>query len=258
MGIHRMRQRKSRVSPLLSRLACGQCPATVVFDSRNKPNLVYMTTDSHIMTMADTTQSNALRPATARGEATRQRILQAAEQEFGRESFFRASISEITRRAGIAQGTFYIYFKTKEDVLRELVRHMGRELRRTLTAAIDPGISRLEAERQGLAAFMRFVAEHENLYRVVQQAQFVDEEIYKAYYQDFARGYLDALQQAADSGEIRAGNLEVWVWILMGLSHFLGLRYGLWDSNGLDEAELDAAMEFIHNGMGTGPNRGGK
>lgn len=200
--------------------------------------------------MDDQHQTHARRPATARGEATRQKILRAAEQEFGREGFFRASISDITRRAGIAQGTFYIYFDTKEDVLRELVRHMGRELRHTLTRAIEPGVSRLVAERQGLAAFMRFVAEHDNLYRVVQQAQFVDVEAYKAYYYDFARGYTRALEQSADNGEIRAGKVEVWAWILMGLSHFLGLRYELWDSNGLGETELDAAMDFIHHGMG--------
>lgn len=199
--------------------------------------------------MASTTEPPVQRPATARGEATRQKILRAAEQEFGNESFFRASISGITRRAGIAQGTFYIYFQSKEDVLRELVRHMGRELRRMLTRSIDPGLPRLEAERQGLAAFMRFVAEHENLYRVVQQSLFVDEEVYKGYYYDFARGYVSALEKSVDSGEIRSGKLEVWAWILMGLGHFLGLRYGLWDKGGLSESDLDAAMDFIRNGI---------
>lgn len=126
------------------------------------------------------TKPDSPRPTTARGEATRQKILQAAEHEFGQQSFFRASVSDITHRAGIAQGTFYIYFETKQDVFRELVRHMGREVRRMLTHAVEPGVPRLVAKRQGLAAFMRFVAEHENLYRVVQQAQFVDEDVYKA------------------------------------------------------------------------------
>src|SRR5699024_1582683 len=110
--------------------------------------------------MPPSTKPDPQRPATARGEATRQKILRAAEQEFGRQSFFRASVSDITHRAGIAQGTFYIYFDTKQDVFRELVRHMGREVRRMLTHAVEPGVPRLVAERQGLAAFMRFVAEH--------------------------------------------------------------------------------------------------
>lgn len=189
------------------------------------------------------------RPVTARGEATRRKILLAAEYEFGKHGFFRASISGITQRAGVAQGTFYIYFSSKEDIIGELVRHMGRELRRMLSHSIEPGLPRLQAERQGLSAFMRFVSEHENLYRVVQEALFVDEAIYKGYYEDFAQGYISALEKSVGNGEIREGRLEVWAWILMGLGHFLGLRYGLWSKHGLTEADLDAAMDFIRNGI---------
>lgn len=196
-----------------------------------------------------TAESTLQRPITARGEATRQKILDAAEYEFGQTGFFRASISGITRGAGVAQGTFYLYFQNKEDVLRELVRHMGRELRRMLTHSISSDLPRLEAERAGLKAFMRFVSERENLYRVVQESLFVDEQIYKDYYYDFARGYMSALEKSVVRDEIRSGNLEVWVWILMGLGHFMGLRYGLWADKALGEAELDAAMDFIRNGI---------
>ena len=133
-----------------------------------------------LVTFAMTSSDGAsLKPITARGEATRQKILSAAEEAFGRSGFFRASISDITRGAGVAQGTFYLYFQNKEDVLGELVRHMGRELRRMLTHSIPTGLTRLDAEREGIAAFMRFVSERQNLYRVVQESLFVDEEIYR-------------------------------------------------------------------------------
>ena len=99
-------------------------------------------------------EKSSLKPTTARGEATRQKLLSAAEEAFGNTGFFRASISDITRGAGVAQGTFYLYFKNKEDVLAELVRHMGRELRRMLAHSIPPGLSRLDAEREGMAAFI--------------------------------------------------------------------------------------------------------
>ena len=193
--------------------------------------------------------SASLKPMTARGEATRQRILGAAEEAFGKSGFFRASISDITRGAGVAQGTFYLYFQNKEEVLGELVRHMGRELRRMLTHSIPQDLSRLEAEREGIAAFMRFVSQRQNLYRVVQESLFVDEQIYRDYYMDFARGYISALEKSVEKSEIRHGNLEVWVWMLMGVGHFLGLRYGLWAENGLGDAELDAVMDFIRNGI---------
>ena len=62
------------------------------------------------------------------------KLLEAAETEFGERGFAKASVSSITRRAGVGQGTFYLYFPGKEAVLIELVRHMGRELRRALSA----------------------------------------------------------------------------------------------------------------------------
>src|SRR5947209_14359018 len=67
-----------------------------------------------------------LAPATARGEATRRRILDAAEAVFGEFGYYEASISESTRRAGIAQGTFYIYFHTKHEIFADVVETMGK------------------------------------------------------------------------------------------------------------------------------------
>jgi hypothetical protein len=54
-------------------------------------------------------------PVTVRGEQTRRRLLEAAEEVFGELGFRRASIAEIVRRAGVAQGTFYLYFDSKEE-----------------------------------------------------------------------------------------------------------------------------------------------
>ena len=53
-------------------------------------------------------------PATSRGQRTRNKLLDAAEQVFGEQGYEKASIVEITRTAGVAQGTFYVYFESKK------------------------------------------------------------------------------------------------------------------------------------------------
>ena len=50
----------------------------------------------------------------------RERILSAAERVFARRGFFAARVSEIAKDAGVADGTIYLYFKSKEDVLVRL------------------------------------------------------------------------------------------------------------------------------------------
>jgi len=73
-------------------------------------------------------------------------------------------------------------------VLRELVLRMGRRLRRHLTLAVADAPSRLEAERRGLLAFPGVRARHPDLYRVVAESQFVDQAVFRRYYEEFAGG----------------------------------------------------------------------
>jgi AcrR family transcriptional regulator len=192
-------------------------------------------------------------PKTGRGEITRRKILDAAKREIGRRGFAEASVSTITAEAGVAQGTFYIYFRSKEDVMRELVLHMGRMLRHHLTEATAAAKGRIDAERLGLRAFLDFVRRNPDLYKVVEESQFVDEKVYRQYYTEFAKSYRIALAAAEKRGEIAPGcnghATEVRAWMLMGVAVFLGQRYGLWDPKMPLDPIVEAAMGLIGQGL---------
>ena len=104
---------------------------------------------------------------TKRGQATRRSLVKAAEEVFGEFSYERASVSEITRRAGVAQGTFYVYFPDKKSVFIELVHHLNEILRRTIATAIGDATDRMEMESIGLRTFFEFIHEHTALYQVM-------------------------------------------------------------------------------------------
>lgn len=192
-------------------------------------------------------------PKTGRGEMTRRKILDAAQREIGRRGFAEASVATITAEAGVAQGTFYIYFRSKEEIMRELVLHMGRMLRHHLTEATTAATDRIDAERLGLRAFLGFVRKNPDLYKVVEESQFVDEKVYRQYYTEFAKSYRIALAAAEKRGEIAVGRngntTEVRAWMLMGISVFLGQRYGLWDSKVPLEPIIEAAAAMISHGL---------
>ncbi len=189
------------------------------------------------------------RPKTARGEATRRAILDAAETVIGRQGFYDASITEITRSAKVASGTFYVYFSSKEEVFRELVLDMGRSLRRTLSATAEGAGSRLEAEKAGLRGFLNFVIAHPSLYRIVREALFVVPDAYRAYFQSFAEGYRSALADARSRGEIRPGDDDVRAWMLMGIAVTLGERYVVFGHDRPVEEVVDAAHDMIMRGL---------
>ena len=61
------------------------------------------------------------RPLTKRGSATRRRLLDAAERCFGDVGYHEASVVKITEEAGVAHGTFYLYFASKKAIFDELI-----------------------------------------------------------------------------------------------------------------------------------------
>ncbi|MEL6349694.1 MAG: TetR/AcrR family transcriptional regulator [Myxococcota bacterium] len=188
-------------------------------------------------------------PATARGRATRQALLDAAEEVFGEKRFAKAAITEITRRAGVAQGTFYVYFSSKEAIFSELVQHLGAALRRSLSEATSSADNRLSVEEAGIRAFMGFVAEHRNLYRIVRQAEFIDAAAYRAYYERFADGYVEGLRRAQQHGEVADIDLEALAYALMGASDFLGMRWVLWEEQPPPESAIQAVLHLLRHGL---------
>ncbi|WP_296762612.1 TetR/AcrR family transcriptional regulator [Sediminimonas sp.] len=182
--------------------------------------------------------SKFARPKTKRGLARREAILRAAEEVFGTQGYAAASIAEITRRADTALGTFYIYFPGKEEVFRELVMEMGKLTRAGITEAVQRAGDRLDAERAGLEAFLRFVAARPSLYRIVEEARFVDPEAYRQYFAGFARAYEAQLIEAERAGEVSPGDAEVRAWALMGIAKTLGERFVIWD----DAPDIDRVV----------------
>lgn len=188
-------------------------------------------------------------PKTLRGRQTREKLLQAAEIEFGERGFYEAAISGITQRAGVALGTFYVYFDSKEEIFRALVEYMGQLTRSWIAERVAESPNRLTAERRGLEAFIDFVRGHGNLYRIVSEAQFVAEDAYRDYYGGFAAAYRDNLAHAGERGDIRDGDYDIWSWALIGMNVFIGMRYAAWDDQ-LSSADIAASIaDLIGSGM---------
>ena len=168
---------------------------------------------------------------TARGQRTRRRLLEAAEKVFADVGYHEASIVKITESAGVGQGTFYLYFESKKAIFDELVLDLNARVRHAMTEAAAGGSTRAESELRGFAAFFRFTAEHPALYRVIRQAEFVSPETLHEHYERLTGGYVNALRQAMEAGEVAAGDPEVLAWSLMGIGELVGMRWILWDGD---------------------------
>ncbi len=193
--------------------------------------------------------SSGRNPKTSRGRKTRQRILDAAEAEFGEKGFHDGSISGITQRAGVALGTFYTYFESKDEIFQALVAYMSRRIREWIGERVVDASDRLTAERLGIEAYIEFARQHKGIYRIISEAEFVATDAYREHYEGFARAYRRNLEKAARNGELRPGDYEAWAWAIMGIAVFLGMRFVIMDESKSPSEVADIMTDLIANGI---------
>ncbi len=188
-------------------------------------------------------------PRTERGRKTMRAILDAATLEFAEKGFHEASISGITARAGVALGSFYTYFDSKDAVFKALVSDMSTQVRDHVAPHVIAAPNALAAERDGLSSFLDFVRAHKEIYRIIDEAEFVDSASYRTHYETTAARIVQRLRAGAERGEVRADASEVHAWALMGMNVFLGLRYGVWSEEGSTADVARVAHEMIAEGL---------
>src|SRR6202161_160505 len=65
-------------------------------------------------------RSSAKEPRTTRGGDKRERILHAAVRVFAKKGFHATRVSEVAKAAGVADGTIYLYFRSRDEILVSL------------------------------------------------------------------------------------------------------------------------------------------
>lgn len=188
-------------------------------------------------------------PKTARGRKTREKLLTAAEAEFGEKGFHAVGISDITRTAGVALGTFYVYFESKEEIFRDLVGYLSHRTRGWIAERIADAPDRLSAERMGLKAYLEYARQHPGLYRIISESEFVAHDAFVTHYEDFSQAYRENLEAATRKGEFRDSDHETLAWAIMGMAVFLGLRFSVWQAD-KDPGEIaDTVVDLIAEGL---------
>ncbi len=82
-----------------------------------------------------------------------QRIIQAATKVFAKKGFFNAKVSEIAKEAGVADGTIYLYFENKDDILISIFEEK-------MQIVLDNMVEQLSKENGPMEKLKRFATVH--------------------------------------------------------------------------------------------------
>ena len=97
-----------------------------------------------------------------------QQIIEAAVRVFARKGYYNSRVSDIAREAGIAAGTIYLYFKTKDDILVTLFRDKMADFVGVLRKAIAGEADAASKIRRLVSLHFRILEESPDLAEVVQ------------------------------------------------------------------------------------------
>ena len=185
-------------------------------------------------------------------EERKKLVLLAAKAVFSQKGYHQASVSDIIQRAGIARGTFYLYFKSKRDVFNSILDELVRELERLikqidLDSSTSSG-SPFEQLRSILRFVIMFALEDPDMTQIVlRRADGLVSE-FDSKLREFYEVVIDkidsSLQQGIELGLVRKCNTKVIACCILGcMKEVVSLIF-------LDEdtiSQLDSVLDEVLN-----------
>ncbi len=163
-----------------------------------------------------------------RVEATRIALIHAATEVIGDVGYEKASIARITSRAKVSQGTFYGYFKSRQDLFDHLLPEAGREMIEVIADGVHGARSLLDVEERGLRSLFTFLTEHPGFYRLLNEAETLAPKAHRAHLRNMVKAYMHSLEIAQANGELPEYDdreIEVLTYMLMGIRSYLILGF---------------------------------
>ncbi len=117
------------------------------------------------------------KPRHARADDTRARIFASAVRLFAERGYADTTVDRIVRDAGVAKGTFFVHFATKEAVVTELVRNQIRAARNARDRVLAAGGSPVQALRATVMTLGAQAGQNRALSRAVVTANIVSSEL---------------------------------------------------------------------------------
>lgn len=193
-----------------------------------------------------------------KNEATRLALIEAAAKIVGRYGYSGCSIARVTAKAKVAHGTFYLHFKSQQELFDLLLPTLGARMLDKISDAVRNATSLLEVERRGLEANFAYLVAHPYMYRLMMEAELFAPTAFRAHIDMLIERYVRSLRRSLKDQEpplYSDAELEQVASMLMGARSYLLMRFCAVDGKiqPLSPEILDTYLRFVANGLKAGP-----
>lgn len=196
-----------------------------------------------------------------KGELTRKNLFDAAMKVVGQVGYRNTSVNDVTVRARVAQGTFYNYFESRQDLLDHLLPELGNDLLEFLGKQVGDATF-LEREEKSIQAYFQFIKEKPEFYRILVEAQVDSPQSFDTHAANLVRNYVTALQKTKDKGFLQdysEEEFETIALILLGARVYLSREYCFRNGNvtAVPDHVVQTYMKLISGGLRNVGDNGG-
>ena len=146
--------------------------------------------------------ARALEARAARAARTREQLMMSAARVVGEFGYRDASVQRITAGAGVAQGTFYLYFDSRQALFDELLPHFGLQMLDHVRARAAGARGFFELEEIGVRAVFEYLIEHPWFWRLLNEAEVEAPRAWDRHHEEVTRRYMRFLKRARADGEL--------------------------------------------------------
>jgi TetR/AcrR family fatty acid metabolism transcriptional regulator len=128
-------------------------------------------------------------------------ILDSAGAVFAEHGFYKATISQIAAKAGVADGTLYLYFKNKDDILYQYISYKTEIVFEKMRAAVEKGKNAEEKLRLLIRCHLEEFQNDKHMAVIFQsEARYLRD--IQSQIKDISKMYLDLLSDIIEQGQI--------------------------------------------------------
>ncbi len=175
-----------------------------------------------------------------RKERTRAAIVDAAGALFDERGYDQTSILQVAERADTGVGTLYGYFRSKEDLLQEVLNQRSARALQSYVSSLPSGAGALERTLAGLRLLAEFIRENRPILRATFQATaFRGNEQREPPAEQIFRAFRDMLASDVAAGDLRQVPIDTTARALIGLHLMAVLGIGIFREMADDPAQAD-------------------
>ncbi len=181
-------------------------------------------------------------------EFRRTAIVDAARIVFARRGFAAGIMDEVAKEAGIAKGTIYLYFRSKDEVYKAVMDGDMKALNRNTVQKLDAAPSLHGKVRAFILARLENAEARKDFFRIMDSGQgslAYTRKQYRDWLREPVQRLASAMDEAAQRGEIRRLPAEPTAWLIADMTRGVIQRRLISPASDPAETEADRLMDFI-------------